>query len=67
VRFKLGDVHALAFPDREFDVVVCLRLLMHAPDGERSIAELCRVAERLVIVDYPSRDSVAALEVACGG
>jgi len=64
VRFKLGDVHALAFPDREFDVVVCLRLLMHAPDWRRSIAELCRVAERLVIVDYPSARSVAALEVA---
>jgi 2-polyprenyl-3-methyl-5-hydroxy-6-metoxy-1,4-benzoquinol methylase len=63
VRFKLGDVHALAFPDREFDVVVCLRLLMHAPDWQRSIAELCRVAERLVIVDYPSARSVAALEV----
>ena len=64
VRFKLGDVHALAFPDREFDVVVCLRLLMHSPDWRRSIAELCRVAERLVIVDYPSARSVAALEVA---
>jgi len=63
VRFKLGDVHALAFPDREFDVVVCLRLLMHAPDWRRSIAELCRVAERLVIVDYPSARSLAALEV----
>jgi len=64
VRFKRGDVHALAFPDREFDVVVCLRLLMHAPDWQRSIAELCRVAERLVIVDYPSARSVAAIEVA---
>jgi ubiquinone/menaquinone biosynthesis C-methylase UbiE len=64
VRFKLGDAHALAFPDREFDVVVCLRLLMHAPDWRRSIAELCRVAERLVIVDYPSARSVAAFEVA---
>jgi 2-polyprenyl-3-methyl-5-hydroxy-6-metoxy-1,4-benzoquinol methylase len=63
VRFKLGDVHALAFPDREFDVVVCLRLLMHAPDWRQSIAELCRVAGRLVIVDYPSARSLAALEV----
>jgi SAM-dependent methyltransferase len=64
VRFKRGDVHALGFPDREFDVVVCLRLLMHAPDWQQSIAELCRVAERLVIVDYPSARSVAAFEVA---
>src|SRR5262249_46163969 len=67
VRFKRGDVHALAFPDREFDVVVCLRLLMHAPDWQQSVAELCRVAERLVIVDYPSARSVAAIEVAWRG
>ena len=40
---------------------------MHAPDWRQSIAELCRVAERLVIVDYPSARSVAALEVAFGG
>jgi SAM-dependent methyltransferase len=64
VRFQVGDVHALKFPDREFDAVVCLRLLMHAPDWRRSIAELCRVAERLVIVDYPSARSAAAVEAA---
>ena len=44
--------------------VVCLRVLMHTPDWRRCVAELCRVAERLVIVDYPSARSVAALEVA---
>jgi 2-polyprenyl-3-methyl-5-hydroxy-6-metoxy-1,4-benzoquinol methylase len=25
--------HALEFPDRSFDVVVCLRVLMHHPTG----------------------------------
>ena len=64
VKFQLGDVHALDFPDREFDVAVCLRLLMHAPDWQRCVAELCRVAERLVIVDYPSTRSLAAIQVA---
>src|SRR5258708_29163718 len=64
IRFEVGDLHGLRFPDRGFDVVVCLRVLMHAPDWQRSVAELCRVAERLVIVDYPSGRSVAAIEAA---
>jgi len=61
VRFQVGDVHALRFPDRGFDVVVCLRVLMHTPDWRQSVAELCRVAERLVIFDYPSATSAAML------
>ena len=35
---------------------------MHAPDWERCLAELCRVANRLVIVDYPSARSVALFQ-----
>jgi ubiquinone/menaquinone biosynthesis C-methylase UbiE len=62
VRFQVGDAHALDFPDRTFDVVVCLRVLMHTPGWRRSIAELCRVAERLVVLDYPSATSFALLE-----
>ena len=46
VRFLTGDAHALEFPDRSFDVVVSLRVLMHSPEWPRSVAELCRVAER---------------------
>jgi 2-polyprenyl-3-methyl-5-hydroxy-6-metoxy-1,4-benzoquinol methylase len=62
VRFSAGDVHALEFADRSFDLVVCLRVLMHTPDWRRSLGELCRTAARRVIVDYPSATSVAALE-----
>ena len=54
VRFLPGDVHRLEFDDRAFDVVVSLRVLMHAADWRQSIAELCRVADQLVIIDYPS-------------
>jgi ubiquinone/menaquinone biosynthesis C-methylase UbiE len=60
--FARGDAHDLAFPDRAFDVAVSLRLLMHTPKWRRCIAELCRVAERLVVVDYPSATSAALLE-----
>jgi 2-polyprenyl-3-methyl-5-hydroxy-6-metoxy-1,4-benzoquinol methylase len=64
VSFRLGDAHALEFPDQSFDAVVCLRVLMHAPDWRRCTAELCRVAGRLVILDYPSARSIAVLQSA---
>ena len=62
IRFVRGDAHALQFADREFDVAICLRVLMHAPDWRRCVTELCRVAERLVIFDYPAALSVALVE-----
>ena len=62
IRFVRGDAHALQFDNREFDVAICLRVLMHAPDWRRCLGELCRVAERLVIFDYPAAMSAALLE-----
>ena len=59
-----GDAHELDFPDRAFDVAISLRVLMHTPHWRRCIAELCRVSERLVIIDYPSARSVARFESA---
>ncbi|HEX7139473.1 MAG TPA: methyltransferase domain-containing protein, partial [Vicinamibacterales bacterium] len=64
VRFQRGDAHALDFPGRSFEVVVCLRVLMHTPRWRECVSELCRVAERLVIVDYPSAVSFALFESA---
>jgi ubiquinone/menaquinone biosynthesis C-methylase UbiE len=64
VQFVIGDAHALEFADRAFDVAVCLRVIMHAPHWRQCIGELCRVADRLVIVDYPSAHSGAAVESA---
>ena len=62
VKFLPGDAHALDFADRSFDAVVSLRLLMHAPKWQRCVAELCRVGDRLVVVDYPSATSMALFE-----
>ena len=64
VRFVRGDAHELDFTDRAFDVAISLRVLMHTPHWRRCIAELCRVSERLVIIDYPSASSVARFESA---
>jgi ubiquinone/menaquinone biosynthesis C-methylase UbiE len=62
VAFMSGDVHALQFGDGAFDAVVCLRVLMHTPDWRRAVQELCRVARRHVVLDFPARWSVAALQ-----
>jgi len=62
VRFQVGDAHTLDFPDRSFDVALSLRVIMHTPQWRACIAELCRVADRLVVLDYPSAWSTAALE-----
>jgi SAM-dependent methyltransferase len=62
VTFIQGDAHALTFPDRSFDAVICLRVLMHTPDWRQSLGELCRVARDRVVFDYPALSSAAALQ-----
>jgi len=62
VTWGVGDAHALDCPNRSFDVVCCLRVLMHTPRWRQVVSELCRVADQLVIVDYPSATSVALFE-----
>ncbi len=64
VVFQHGDAHGLPFPERAFDSVVCLRVLMHTPDWRGSMAELCRVAGTRVVFDYPALASAAALQAA---
>lgn len=62
VVFRTGDAHRLEFRDRSFDVVVSLRVIMHSPRWTDCVAELCRVADQLVILDYPSSHSVALFQ-----
>jgi len=64
ISFATGDVHRLGFGNRSFDVAISLRVLMHVPDWRGALAELCRVADNLVVVDYPSAISFAALQAA---
>jgi ubiquinone/menaquinone biosynthesis C-methylase UbiE len=62
VTFIRGDAHGLEFPDRSFDAVVCLRVLMHTPDWRASLRELCRVSDGRVVFDYPALRSAAAMQ-----
>ncbi len=64
VVFAPGDAHALGFADGAFEMGVCLRVLMHAPDWKQCLAELCRVTSRRIVFDYPALCSLAALQAA---
>ncbi len=49
-----GSLEQFPFEDRTFPVVISYRILAHIRDWEHYVAELCRVADRRVIVDYPT-------------
>jgi len=55
--FEVCDAGRLPFPDRSFDVVLCVRLLTHLEGWREALAEMCRVARSAVIVDYPDTRS----------
>ena len=67
LRFVVGDLLRLPFPDQSFDTVVSVRMLTHCRRWEEYVAELCRVARRAVIVDYPTSESVNRIAPALFG
>ncbi|MFN8390607.1 MAG: class I SAM-dependent methyltransferase [Bdellovibrionota bacterium] len=56
-----GPLLQLPFKNESFDVVVSFRLLPHCEAWPTLIGELCRVARRAVIVDYPTGQSLNSL------
>ena len=60
IRFSTGSLVPLPFSDQFTPVVFCFRLLPHFEAWPELIAELCRVAGELVIVDYPNSKSINA-------
>ncbi len=55
------DCLNLPFADNQFDVVMAFRLLPHADQWQRLIKEMCRVAGKAVIFDYPDKRSANIL------
>ncbi|GFM28588.1 class I SAM-dependent methyltransferase [Novosphingobium sp. PY1] len=63
VDFVACDLLQMPFADRQFDVVTSVRLMAHIDDWPRLVAELCRVADKAVIIDFPVYSSVNALSL----
>lgn len=55
------DCLNLPFEDNQFDVVMAFRLLPHADQWQRLIKEMCRVAGKAVVFDYPDKRSANIL------
>lgn len=66
-RFLVGSVVALPFADHSFDAVICFRLLTHCELWQTLVKELCRVARKMVVVDYPTSQSANAIAPALFG
>ena len=60
-RTLAGDLLALPFADRSFDLVVAVRLVSHVSSWPRFIAEMCRVARHAILIDYPRISGFNAL------
>ena len=56
-RFATGQFMHLPFPDGAFDIVISTRQLAHVDDPPGFLGELCRVARKAVVIDFPPRRS----------
>jgi len=61
VEFLRGNLRRLPVADRSFDLVIAVRLISHVDAWPALIAEMCRVASRSVVFDYPSTSGLNAL------
>ncbi len=52
-RYETCNLLRLPFDDDSFDVVMAFRLITHEKNWELQIKEMCRVAKKIVIIDYP--------------
>jgi SAM-dependent methyltransferase len=50
---SVADIHQLPFPDRSFDLALCLEVLEHLHDSAAGLRELLRVVQNFVLVSVP--------------
>ncbi|WP_095588109.1 class I SAM-dependent methyltransferase [Actibacterium ureilyticum] len=48
----VGDINTPPLPDRSVDVAVAVRMMAHVIDWRAFVAQLCRVADKAVIIDF---------------
>lgn len=63
INFQVCDAMELPYDDQAFGSVICLRVLMHVVDWRRALSQACRCAEETVLLDFPPRWALAALQV----
>ena len=54
VKFEVGSLINLPYPDRSFDAVICYRQICHLEKWKECLSELTRVSKKIVIIDYPT-------------
>lgn len=59
--FICSSMFELPIGDATVDTVLCFRLITHCDEWPRLIEELCRVAKRSIIIDYPTSQSLNAI------
>ena len=50
VKFQVADIFELPFENKEFNGVMCNNVLLHLPRIVKPIQELCRVAEKFILI-----------------
>ncbi len=65
--YQSVDLMDLPFGPRSFDLVLSFRMVTHVNDPPGYIRELCRVADKAVVVDYPAKRSFNLLSGAMFG
>lgn len=59
--FQVGNVLELPYPDNSFEVVISYRFMAHVKNWQQFAKELARVANKAVIIDYPTVRSANAI------
>jgi 2-polyprenyl-3-methyl-5-hydroxy-6-metoxy-1,4-benzoquinol methylase len=57
-QFQVGNVLALPYADKAFDVVISYRFLAHVDQWQAFLSELSRVSKKAVLIDYPTLRSI---------
>jgi len=58
IRFSTGSLLDIPYQDQSFDAVISFRMLAHLENWQQHIAELCRVSDNTVVVDFPTARSI---------
>ena len=64
IAFYEGDLTDLPILDRVFDTVISVRLISHMDNWPGLVSELCRIADKTILIDYPTYASLNLLSLA---